>query len=108
MRGLGACETHQSAPPHYDLRREESSGRSNDFGLDLVDIVAGGGATYVYWHTAGLSVDFLEAAIQNAIRLQRARVYIRNAANEVLASELFGFIAGGADMLAFLINHERH
>ena len=70
--------------------------------------MTGGAATYVYWHTAGLSVDFLEAAIQNAVRLHRARVYIRNAANEVLAAELFGYIAGGADMMAWYINHEPH
>lgn len=78
------------------------------FGLDLVDIFAGGAATYVYWHTAGLSVDYLEAAYQNAVRAHRAYVYIRNASNEVFAIQLFGIIAGGTDMTAWYIRHEPH
>jgi hypothetical protein len=87
---------------------DHSANRVISFGLDLVDIVTGAAATYVYWHTAGLSVDFLEAAIQDAVRLHRARVYIRAASNEVLAAELFGYISGATDMTAWYINYEPH
>jgi len=78
------------------------------FGLDLIDIVTGGAATYVYWKTAGLSVDELEAAYINAQRAHDAYVYIRNASNDVFAMELFGYIAGVADMTAWYLGHNPH